>query len=201
MVPLAHSAQETAQPIIKRNTVYFEVFGQGLYDAFSFDRLYRVDKKVKSSFSAGLTIIPSGELLVLATPISYNYIFGSKNHHLELGLGFTPMYLRMGNIQAAHYYYDAAGNLLVHEYIGHRTEIYTYFTPKIGYRFQKAEGGFFMRVTLTPPVAGINKIGSTKGELYDQGWGDSYEYFRNAAFFPYRAFPWAGVSFGYTLKK
>ena len=201
MLPLAHSAQETAQPIIKRNTVYFEAFGQGLYDAFSFDRMYRVDKKVKSSFSAGLTIIPSGELLVLATPISYNYIFGSKNHHLELGLGFTPMYLRQGKIQASEYYNDAQGNLQIRDYKSSRTDVYTYFTPKIGYRFQKAEGGFFMRVTLTPPLAGINRIGEYKGAIHEPSWGPNYEYFRYAVFFPYRAFPWAGVSFGYTLKK
>ena len=68
---------------IKRNSIYFEAFGQGLYNSFSFDRLYNTDKKVKTSFSSGLTIIPHPELFVLGVPISYNFIFGQKNNHLE----------------------------------------------------------------------------------------------------------------------
>lgn len=185
---------------IKRNSIYFEVFGQGLYNSFSFDRLYNIDKKIKTSFTAGLTIIPHPELFVLAAPISYNYIFGQKNHHFELGIGFTAMYLRQGRISASEVYVDSNGVSQTNNFVGHSNDFYSFFTPKMGYRFQKYTGGIFFRVTLTPPIAGINKIGGVKGGKYNSDWSYT-EYFTSAAFFGYRAFPWAGLSIGWTLKK
>jgi hypothetical protein len=186
---------------IKRNSIYIEAFGQGLYNSFSFDRLYNVDKKVKTSFSAGLTIIPHPELFVLGIPVSYNYLFGQKNHHLELGLGITGMYLRHGRISASESVTDINGVTQTNNYVGHQNDFYTYFTPKIGYRFQKNSGGLFLRLTLTPSIAGINSIGGTQGgKLIKQN--REIQYFKSAAFFePYKIFPWAGISIGWTLKK
>jgi hypothetical protein len=199
--PIISFGQENVKTTeIKRNSIYLEAFGQGLYNSFSYDRLYNVDKKIKTSFTAGLTIIPHPELLVLALPISYNYIFGQKNHHLELGIGFTAMYLREGQIDASEEYTDNNGIIEQNNFIGHTNNFYSYFTPKLGYRFQKPSGGLFLRLTLTPPFAGINKIGSIKGSKYNTDWSYT-EYFSSAAFFGYRAFPWAGLSIGWTLKK
>jgi hypothetical protein len=201
LIAMSGYSQYKEQPSpIKRNTVYFEFFGQGLYDSFTFDRLLHTERKIRHSFSLGLTIVPSPELMVWALPVSYNFIFGQKNHHLELGFGFTPMYIKLNKIQASEAFYDnPSGIQTTVDYIGYRREFYSFFTPKIGYRFQKPEGGLFMRVTFTPPVAGINRIGDTKGGSQDYNWAYT-EYFTSAAFFGYRAFPWAGVSIGYTLK-
>ena len=185
---------------IKRNSIYFEAFGQGLYNSFSFDRLYNVDKKIKTSFSAGLTIIPHPELFVLGVPVSYNYLFGQKNHHLELGIGFTAMYLRQGRIIASEGYIDNNGLPQTNNFEGYSNDFYSFFTPKIGYRFQKTNGGLFLRLTLTPPIAGINKIGDLKGGKYSSGW-TNIEYFKSAAFFNSPAFPWAGISIGWTIRK
>lgn len=184
---------------IKRNSVYFEAFGQGLYNSFSFDRLYNTDQKIKTSFSAGLTIIPHPELFVIAAPVSYNYIVGQKNHHLELGIGFTAMYLRQGRVSASESYVDNSGSVQTNQFTGHSTDFYSFFTPKLGYRFQKPSGGIFLRATLTPPIAGINRIGGLKGGKNNSDWS-STEYFTSAAFFGYRAFPWAGLSIGWTLQ-
>jgi hypothetical protein len=52
----------------KRHSFYFEAFGQGLYNTFAYDRLYRLDKKIKTSFTTGFTLIPTSELFVLAAP-------------------------------------------------------------------------------------------------------------------------------------
>ncbi len=185
---------------IKRNSIYIEAFGQGLYNSFSFDRLYNTDKKVKTSFSAGVTLIPHPELFVFAVPVSYNFIFGANNHHLELGLGFTAMYLRAGRIHASEHYTDQNGLAQTNNFTGHSTDLYTFFTPKIGYRFQKSSGGPFLRLTFTPPIAGINRIGDVKGGTHNSGWKTT-EYFTSTAFFGYRAYPWAGFSIGWTLKK
>ncbi|MDI1354965.1 MAG: hypothetical protein PSX36_08605 [bacterium] len=199
--PMISFGQENIKSLeIKRNSIYFEVFGQGLYNSFSFDRLYNIDKKIKTSFTAGLTIIPHPELFVLAAPISYNFIFGQKNHHVEFGIGFTAMYLRQGRISASEGYIDNNGILQTNDFVGHSNDFYSFFTPKVGYRFQKSAGGIFFRATLTPPIAGVNKIGGVKGGKYNSDWSYT-EYFTGAAFFGYRAFPWAGLSIGWTLKK
>lgn len=63
---------------IKRNSICIEAFGQGLYNSFSFERIYSVNKKIKTTFSKGLTIIPHPKLFVLGLPVSYNYLFGKK---------------------------------------------------------------------------------------------------------------------------
>jgi len=110
--PIFTFGQET---IVKRNTFYFEAFGQGLYDSFSYDRLYRTSKKIKTSITAGLTLIPTKELFVLGAPISYNFLFGQKNHHLELGVGFTVLRIKMGNIDYTESYTNDKGvQLLFH---------------------------------------------------------------------------------------
>jgi hypothetical protein len=200
-LPFLVSGQQKNESPIKRNTIYFEAFGQGLYNSFVFDRLYRVDKKIKTSINTGITIIPHPELFVLGTPISYNYIFGKTNHHLELGIGFTFMHIRFGNIRSSRGY-DVNGIKFEESFIGYENNIYTYFTPKIGYRFQKPQGGFFFRITATPPVAGINRIGGIKGGKYDNYYKPEIQFFKSAAFYePFRIWPWAGISFGYTLKK
>jgi hypothetical protein len=192
-------AQTPDKPVtIKRTTVYFEALGQGLYNTLGVDKLYNVDRRVKTSFSKGITIIPHPELLVLGLPLSYNYIFGQKNHHLETGIGFTIMYLRSGRINAQENYYDDNGNWQHNEFKGHQNDWYTYFTPRLSYRFQKPEGGFFWRLSFTPPVAGINHLGGIRGGHYK--WGGHNEYFTSAAFFGSRIYPWAGISIGYTLK-
>jgi len=199
--PIISFAQENAKPAeIKRNSIYFEAFGQGLYNSISFDRLYNVEKKIKTSFNVGLTIIPHPELFVLGVPVSYNFLFGQKNHHLELGIGVTAMFVRLGRMNASESYTDNNGLSQTNDFVGHSNDFYSFFTPKIGYRFQKPSGGLFLRLTLTPPIAGINRIGGIKGGKYNSGWTTT-EYFTSAAFFGYRAYPWAGFSIGWTLKK
>ena len=200
LLPFISAAQGPSEtPAIKRNSAYAEIFGQGLYNSLSFDRLYNVDKKVKTSFSAGLTLIPSPGLFVVGLPVSYNFLFGQKNHHLELGIGFTAMYLRRGNIEVTEHLYDPQGAMSVNNYIGNATDFYSFFTPKVGYRYQRPEGGFFFRLSFTPPIAGINHIGDTKGGKSDYDWSYT-EYFSSAAFFGRPVFPWGGLSFGWTLK-
>lgn len=195
------TAQETdsSSNTIQKNTFYIEAFGQGLYDSFSFDHLFNTEYKVKNSISGGVTYCNIDYLYVIAAPVSYNFIFGQKKHHLELGIGLTAMLLDQKDINASQLYVDQYGNLQNNSYIGYQVDLYSYFTPKIAYRYQKPEGGFFFRLAFTPALAGINRIGSpiggnNKGYYY-------YEFFSSAAFFDSRAFPWAGISFGYTLKQ
>ena len=113
----------------------------------------------------------------------------------------TAMYLRQGQINASESVTDINGVTKTNDYIGYKNNFYTYFTPKIGYRFQKNSGGLFLRLTLTPSIAGINSIGGTEGgKLIKQD--RETQYFKSAAFFePYKIFPWAGLSIGWTIRK
>jgi hypothetical protein len=183
------------------HTIYLEAFGQGLYDAITYDRLLIQGPKHLTSVSAGLTLVPTKDLFVAGAPLSYNWLIGKQNHFLELGLGLSFMYLIEGNIHFSTSIQDANGNPLTIETMGYIPHFYTYFTPKIGYRFQQKEGGFFARATLTPAVAMVNY----DGVLVEYGSQQKYNtysgftFFREAAIFPFRVFPWAGISVGYTF--
>jgi hypothetical protein len=181
---------------IKRNTIYTEYCGQGFWNSLSFDRLYRTNKKIKTSITAGVTLLPmykKWNMFIIAVPVSYNWIFGKKNNHLELGTGLT-------------YFSETSKTQYSDIALIRVTNSYLYFTPKIGYRFQKQDGGFFFRFTLTPSVGLIDNFGVLKhGQtIYSKG----YTYYPPYASGPFAGAgigwrsitPWAGFSFGYTIK-
>jgi hypothetical protein len=170
-----------------RNSIYLEVYGQGFYNAISFDRLYRLDKKIRSSLSAGLTLVPYlthkyDHLFVIGIPVSYNWLFGKRKNHLELGMGLT--WSRRTN-----YDWNEPSNVEL------RTINCLYFTPKIGYRYQNPKGGFFFRATLDPIFV-----------LYkDHNYYDYFSKFPQVADYysemnTRQLYPWIGLSFGYTLR-
>ncbi len=124
---------DTSSIKIKRNTIYVEAFGQGILNSLSFDRLYHINRRVKTSFTAGVMLDPAN--LRWGIPVSYNWLFGKKKSHLELGVGLT-------------YWTE--------KYVNDIVDYYTYVTPKIGYRFQRPKGGLFFRITFTPPIGLIH---------------------------------------------
>lgn len=188
---------------IKRNSIYIEYAGQGLYPSVSFDRLYRTEKKMKTSFTGGLTLIPIPDYFVFSVPASYNILFGKRKSKLELGIGLTAMYLREGNIPVSHGYKDDNGVYHYEQFIGHEHNFFAYFTPKIGYRYQNPNGGLFLRATLTPHIAGISSYGGVRGKNgIKTNIDDSHtEYFSSVAFLGNRFLIRAGLSVGWTFKK
>lgn len=202
--PLLALSQDTnfVKPI-KRNSIYVEYAGQGLYPSVSFDRLYRTEKKMKTSFTGGLTLIPIPDYFVFSVPASYNILFGKRKSKLELGIGVTAMYLREGNITASYGYKDNNGVYHYEQFVGHEHNFFAYFTPKIGYRYQNPTGGLFFRVTLTPHLAGISSYGGVRGKNgIKTNIDDSYtEYFSSVAFMGNTFLLGGGVSIGWTLKK
>ncbi|MBK9510442.1 MAG: hypothetical protein IPO04_13730 [Cytophagaceae bacterium] len=113
-----------------------------------------------------MTTIPLPEFIVFGVPVSYNYILGEKNHHLELGLGITGMYIRSRIFRVHIRVIDANGSTETNHYESHRNDIYTYFTPKIGYRFKKIMAVYF-RLTFTPILPGVNRIGGMEDENFN----------------------------------
>ncbi|MEQ1734646.1 MAG: hypothetical protein ABL940_13295 [Bacteroidia bacterium] len=79
LLPFLSTAQDTLQkPTVKRNTVYVEAFGQGIYNSLSYDRLYRTNHKIKTSVNAGITLVPLTDYFVVATPVAYNFCLVKK---------------------------------------------------------------------------------------------------------------------------
>lgn len=184
---------------MKRNTIYLEILGQGLYNSLNFDRILHPENRIKHSITGGLSYFRLSYLEEVAALGSYNFLFGKKNHHLELGIGLSVMSLISFDIQSNQSYPNPNGGTYTVAYTGSQHSIYSYFTPKIGYRFQKPTGGFFYRLSFTPALAGVNYIGPIEGGG-NTTFGGYYEIFNSAAFFGSRIFPWVGMSFGYTLK-
>jgi hypothetical protein len=125
---------------------------------------------------------------VIGVPISYNWLRqGHKNNYIEVGLGLT--YLNETR-EIGH----SRGEPSTIE-----TDAFVFFTPKAGYRYQNPNGGFFFRATFTPPVA-LFQYSTSRFYNYDQP-DSPYRFFPRAKVpMDYMAFPWLGVSFGYTLK-
>lgn len=204
--PLLAASQDSGSILaadLKRNSIYFEVSGQGIYPSISFDRIYRIEEKRKTSFTSGLTLIPTSNLFVFSVPVSHNWLFGKRNHYLECGIGVTAMYLREGNISASRGYYDQNGIYLYETFIGNENNFFSYLTSKFGYRFQKQDGGIFFRLTLTPHIALVSRYGGIKDKSkgVKTNISDAYtEYFSSVAFFGSRVLLRSGFSIGWTLK-
>ncbi len=60
-----------------------------------------VHKSVKNSFNVGFVYVPEfaqfGDGVYYGIPLSYNWLFGQKSHHLELGAGITTLLVNLGS--------------------------------------------------------------------------------------------------------
>ncbi len=146
-----------------RNSFYLEVLGNGLLYSINYDRILKEKEKSAWVGRIGITYAPPPDQGpgILA---ELNLLLGSSNHHFELGAGSTYYYL-----------FNKKDETLSNPDIS-----LLFFTTRIGYRFQKKEGGFLFRAALTPLYA-VN---------VDQ---DIVQFEKNFILY-------GGVSIGYTLK-
>jgi hypothetical protein len=175
-------AQDTSpKEDLERNTIYTEAFGQGFCWSLNYDRLTNIERKVINSYSIGAVFVPKsiefGDGAYYGIPVSYNWLFGKKSHHLELGLGLTQM--------------------IVKPYFRNfETNYYAYLTPKISYRFQGPQGGLFFRATALAIVDLFNYKVFKFGDDTFRG----YSALNNVVGLGSAVFPWPGLSVGYTFK-
>lgn len=182
-------SQESEIPVKNKHTVYAELFGQGFSGSLNYDLLFNSNRKWKRSFTIGLVAVPRsagfGDGAYLGVPVSYNWLYGKKRSFLELGIGLTTQTIDD---------YKFTGDAWESKSLF--TSIYTYATPKLGYRFQPYKSGLFFRATLTPHIALVNTNWNTRnGALFT-----SNEFFRNVVNIGSPVLPWFGVSVGYTFK-
>ena len=139
---------------IGQHTIYAEGLGNAYWYNIGYDYTLKLKEKHKLSFNFGVSY---SFLFALAPEISYLY---GKKHHLELGVGAT--------------YWMSIYNPI--DYTG-----FWDIPFRIGYRYQRENGGFFFKIAYMPVF--------TIQENFD-GEND------------FRGFTplWGGVAFGYTFK-
>ena len=162
---------------IAKNTVFVELLGNGGLYSVNLDRILYHKKKIRISIRGGMSYVPltisfmggikglnirEGEIYnrSFVIPTEVNFIFG-HNHCFEMGCGFT---YTTGNKRLN---YDSRLFL---------------FLRILGYRFQKTNGGLFLRGAFVPSI----KIFDFKNEILFNP--DEYFFF------------FLGFGIGYTIK-
>lgn len=168
--PIRASAQEGAEVFTAKNAIYGELGGSsGLY-AINYGRIFYQKNKLKLSGSLGFSMVNRSSPQPLLSsywspviPAEFTVFWGKSRHHLELGIGITPYSMRL-------LHHDLGNPGIPLEKVSWSAEV----PLRIGYRYQKPEGGFFFRFGYTP-------IFSLNIHINE-----------SADFFPL----WGGISFG-----
>jgi hypothetical protein len=144
--PVAAQTPET--PFLTRNAYYVEAGGNALLYSVNYERM------VAAGLSArvGLSLVPAwipfagddggdGGALLVMVPVQAGYVFGTGNHHLEIGAGatFGNASMDIGSLEGK--------------------ENWVFGTGTIGYRFQRPEGGSLFRLTVTPLFIEVLDVG------------------------------------------
>lgn len=147
---LAHpvAAQSPGAPFTTKNAYYVEAGGNALLYSVNYERM------VVGPLSArvGISLVPAwipfvgddgedGGALLVMVPVQAGYVFGTGNHHFEVGAGAT-----FGNAAV-----DIGGL--------EGKENWVFGTGTIGYRFQRREAGSLFRLTVTPLFIEVLDVG------------------------------------------
>jgi len=133
------NAQENS---IKKNAFNVELAGSGLLYSLNYDRLLIIDNRMRFTMNVGTWYIPYVETIsdfnyMLGVVVGVNTLFGKQTHFLELGINVS--YMNMKDMED-NYFHTA------------------YLPIRLGYRYQKDEGGLFFRASLMPIVAIIQDV-------------------------------------------
>ena len=163
---------DSSNKTLKKKTFYFEAFGSGGFYSFGYDKIYRVTEKKKRSFSIGASYLnissrdreTKSGYNIYSIPVSFNTI---RFKYLETGLGITPLVLSYSDRGHGH-----GGTSWWNQFQSYML----FISPKIGFRYQKPNGGIFFRLAYTPMIS----------VFYNTDWTDRF----NHSF---------GLSLGYTF--
>ncbi|NBR13390.1 MAG: hypothetical protein EBU01_02265, partial [Crocinitomicaceae bacterium] len=174
-----------------------ELLGQGVLGSINYDRLIKVNKSVKMSFSFGAIYAPNIKTFQLrekypytynfGLPVSCNLMIGKKNSYLDLGIGLSTFYLE-GRV----YIQDGfCGTHLPYEYNAEIKNFSFFVSPKIGYRYQRENGGLFIKATFNPMFNLLN----VKNTYKDQRTSNKKTFLNKSE----NIILWPGISLGYTF--
>lgn len=139
------TAQKEAEKFTAKHSAYLEVGGNAGRYAFNYGRIIHQKGKLKLNGSAGFSMfhhsLNSKTTWLPVVPVEISAFYGKSNHHLELGMGVTSYLTRSLTFDSETF--ETIDKVVFDAWIPLR----------IGYRFQKPGGGFFIRVAYTPYVA------------------------------------------------
>ena len=129
LLPFSVYSQRSYKSKIKKNTFYVELLGAAPIASISYGRQIILSQEDELSLDLGFQYAPfvSNRITAGISP-QISYLHGNKNH-FEIGFGLF------------HDFYWG-------DYIPF---------PKLGYRYQNKDGGFFYKLELTPMLVYIKK--------------------------------------------
>ncbi|GMQ27834.1 hypothetical protein Aconfl_04760 [Algoriphagus confluentis] len=143
--------QSKGDPFTAKKAIYLELGGSSGVYGFNYGTIFHQKGKLKLNASAGFSLLiretsNSRIFWLPAIPLELTALYGKSNHHLEMGFGVLP-YLDVVS------FFDSE-SLVFKDKVVFDTAI----PLRIGYRYQKPEGGFFFRIGYTPyfiaPIGG-----------------------------------------------
>lgn len=142
------------------NAAYIEISGNAPYFSLNYERNILQLKKSVTIFHTGLGIAfgkyDDGTLLIPSIPIEFSQLFFNKNHHLELGIGFTSF------LSTIPFFDGEAKNVATD--ISGKYHLYYLIIPEIGYRFQK-ENGILIKFGFNPIIYN-SSISKNKNDFF-----------------------------------
>lgn len=132
------------------NSVELELAGHATFYSINYERLIFNNEKFKTLGQIGIAFYPEfTNVIPLWIPISINQLFSFHQHHLELGIGqvFTSS-------KSPH---DDSN---IYELMG---------SFKVGYRYQKPDGRFLMKVAFTPLMESLGLFNRHSSEFHPLG--------------------------------
>lgn len=122
---------------VKKNVVNVEVAGSGIFYSFNYDRMLIIDENMRFTVNVGAWYIPQFEnfadfKMIIGAVVGFNTLIGKEKHFAELGLNLS--YMLMEDID------DSKFHVI-------------YLPIRLGYRYQRDEGGLFLRASFMPMIS------------------------------------------------
>jgi hypothetical protein len=116
-----------------KNAVYIEGATRGPVYSINYDRIFRQGEKLAYSFRVGFSIYNN----TVSFPVGINFITRSNEHHPEFSLTVIP-------------YIDYDVHLIGSN--NSESDKYVFVNAAVGYRYQKAERGIFLKAAVGPSI-------------------------------------------------
>ena len=164
-----------------KNTFFIEALGNSLFYSLNYDKILFQKRNLFISNRIGIFYLPAGGgNYKFGIPLEINFLLGKKQHFFESGLGISYLYFD-------DFYWLTDGQGQIFEIVDQKIN-WVFITGRIGYRYQKPNGGFFFRVGFTPLFQIIDKRKDKYYGMYAQP-GPSMS-----------ILPFGGIGIGYTFK-
>jgi hypothetical protein len=151
------------------NSIYLELFGNGLLYSVNYDRIIPTSNRRMMALRLGFAYFPKSESMnnsnnAISIPFEVIFLKELKKHYLEFGMGIT---LALQN----------------NDYQGYYKLVF--LVPRFGYRYQHPDGEILLRFGFTPIIPLL---------VFDPIFGIESKPDFDPSFLP-----WGGISLGYAF--